>query len=206
MRTITTAALCLLALSPAGTIAATITFDFDSLAVPRFDTTISAAMTALYDSPVATDGARTVRESFIPNDVFIATALQLLGRTDFEIIFEEVPIVGLSFEGHVIDATPDDDFRLTAYHGTEVVLVYTRDDGSEVFESGWLALDQPADRLVVSDGGRVDVGVDNLCVEPVPEASSAALLLLGAAAGLAWCRTRPTPCPATAGRGAPNGD
>ena len=39
-----------------------------------------------------------------------------------------------------------------------------------------------ANRIVVSDTGRKDVGIDDLIVEPVPEPMTAMLMLVGAGA------------------------
>ena len=59
---------------------------------------------------------------------------------------------------------------------------YTRDAGVEIVDSGWLAFNSPVDRLVVSDNGRKDVGIDNLLVQPVPDPATALLLVVGAVA------------------------
>ena len=156
----------------AGVFATKICFDFDSLAVPRGDLVISNYMTQTYGSDVSTDGARTIDDA-APGDVFIATSIQLLGRGDFVIRFEDAPIVGFQLEGHVINATPGDDFSLTAYLGLTQVFQFNRSGGIEVFDSGWNDFSGPVDRLVISDHGRVDVGIDQLCVMPVPEPASA---------------------------------
>jgi hypothetical protein len=169
---------------------APITFDFNSLATPRGDFAIGNYMSDIYGSGVSTDGARTVGERADAADVFIATSLQLLGRGDFEIRFDAVPIIGAQFEGHIIDATVSEDFSLTAFNGATQVFRVERNTGEEVFQSGWLAFAGPADRIVISDSGRRDVGIDDLVVQPVPEPAAGLLLLIGGAA-LVRCRRRP---------------
>jgi hypothetical protein len=169
---------------------APITFDFNSLATPRGDFAISNYMSDVYGSGVSTDGARTVGERTDAADIFIATSLQLLGRGDFEIRFDTVPIIGAQFEGHIIDASSGEDFSFTAFNGTTQVLRVERNTGDEVFQSGWLAFPGPVDRIVISDNGRKDVGVDDLMVQPVPEPAAGLLLLVGGAA-LVHCSRRP---------------
>ena len=156
-----------------------ITFDFDALEVPRGDFFISNHMSSVYGSEVSTDGARTVNDD-AAGDVYIATSIQLLNRGDFEITFEDVPIVGVQFEGHVIEATDGDDFSLTAYLGQAQVFSVVRTDGVEIFDSGWLDFGGPVDRMVISDDGRRDVGIDALTVMPVPEPAGLAWLALAA--------------------------
>lgn len=185
--TIGTVCLCVCTAARAETVA----FDFDSLAAFAWDNAISNYMTAVYGSTVTTDGARATNERNDGRfDRFIATSLQLLNRGDFEILFEDIPIVGAQFEGHVIEATAGDDFSFLAFAGDTLVASFSRNDGSETFDSGWIALSQPVDRIVISDTGRKDVGVDNLVVQPVPEPSTALLALVGAGALLRRRRTR----------------
>jgi hypothetical protein len=159
----------------------TVTFDFDTLSPFRGDAFISGYMSNVYGSPVMTEGARTVADDFIDSDIFIATSIQFLGRGDFEITFGEVPIVGASFEGHVIDATVGDDFRFTAYFDAAEVFSFTRNDGAEVFEAGFFSFPGPANRLVISDTARKDVGIDNLTVQPVPEPRTGVIGLVAVA-------------------------
>lgn len=164
--------------------AQTITFDFNSLENRDRDNPISDYMSAVYGSPVATDGARVTDETSIPGgvtDLFIATSLQLLNRGDFEIDFGGVPIIGLQFTGHVLDPTIGEDFQMHAFNGNAEVHTLVRDSGEETFDSGWIAFSSPVDRLVFSDSGRKDVGVDDLTVQIVPEPVTAALLLAGVA-------------------------
>lgn len=165
--------------------AQTVTFDFDALG--RFDGSrnISTYMTDLYGTSITVDGARAATDANDAADRFIATSLQLLNRGDFEILFDETPIVGLQFEGYVLDATPGDDFTLRAFNDDSLLLmveVVARDNGEEVFQTEWFALPAAANRLVVSDTGRKDVGIDNLVVQPVPEPATVALMLVGAGA------------------------
>lgn len=160
-----------------------VTFDFNSLDIRRGDTVISNYMSDVYGSEVSVDGARTTNETDNDADIFIATSLQLLNRGDFVIEFREVPIVAAQFEGHVIDATGGDDFRLRAFAGDEEVLLFTRNTGEETFITDWIFFPQPIDRLIISDNGRRDVGIDDFSVQPVPEPAT---LLLGlTAVGLA---------------------
>ena len=157
-----------------------IAFDFDSLDVPRGDFVISNYMTSLYGSEVTTAGARTVNDE-AAGDVFIATSIQLLDRGDFEVLFAEVPITGAQFEGHVIDATLGDDFSLKAFMGPTLVFSLVRSEGVEVFDSGWLDFGAAVDRLLISDSGRRDVGIDSLTVMAVPEPVSGLIWLAVAA-------------------------
>jgi hypothetical protein len=157
-----------------------ITFDFDTLQVPRGDFAISDYMSEVYGSAVSTDGARTVHEVSQASDIFIVTSLQLLNRGDFEILFESLPIIGAQFEGHVLDATIAEDFSFTAFNGETQVFRLERNTGlEERFDSGWLAFAGPVDRIVISDTGRRDVGIDDFVVQPVPEPAVGLLLLVG---------------------------
>ncbi|MEK6799451.1 MAG: hypothetical protein AABZ12_10830 [Planctomycetota bacterium] len=161
-------------------------FDFNSLNGLSRDSAISEYMTGVYGSAVTTGGARASNqrgdEPTGNSNFFIATSLQLFSRGDFEILFADVPILGASFEGHVLDPTTGEDFSVTAFQGDTVVFQYTRDAGVEIVDSGWLAFNSPVDRLVVSDNGRKDVGIDNLLVQPVPDPATALLLVVGAVA------------------------
>ena len=176
----------------------TVTFDFNSLGRFDRDRAISEYMTDLYGSPVSTDGARATNErSDDPagaEAMFIATSFQLLQRGDFIILFENVPISGAQFEGHVIDATVGDDFRFRAFNGQEEVLSFSRNDGVEIFDTEWFNFPEPVDRLVFSDSGRKDVGVDDLVVQPVPEPATGLLAFLAVTAMLRRRRRRWTPC------------
>lgn len=152
-------------------------FDFDSLAVPRGDFFITNYLSSLYGSAVATDGARTYNDS-TPGDVFIGSSIQFVGRGEFEISFEEVPILAAQFEGHVIDATPGEDFRIRAFSGQTLVFSLLVDGGPGVFDSGWLNFGGQVDRLLISDSGRKDVGIDDFRVLPVPEPGAHVALTL----------------------------
>ncbi len=142
-------------------------------------------MTAVYGSGVTTNGARATDETSVPGgttDLFIATSLQLLNRGDFEVLFESMPIISARFEGHVLDPTPGEDFNFWAYSGDTEVLHFTRAKGEETFDSGLIDFSQPVDRLVISDNGRKDVGIDDLTVVAVPDPASGLLLLAGVGA------------------------
>jgi hypothetical protein len=184
------AVLCAVAPQAVGStrgVLSTVTFDFDTLAVPRFDFAISNYMTSVYGSSVSTDGARSLFDE--EPDVFIATSIQLLGRGNFEVFFDDVPIVGAEFEGHVINATAGDDFSFSAFFDETLVHSFTRSEGTEVFDSGWLDFGGPVNRLLIADSGIRDVGIDQLVVQPIPEpASGLALLVLAGAIGL--CKRR----------------
>jgi len=174
------------ALSIAGLTASaqTVTFDFNSLENRNRDNPISDYMTAVYGSSVETDGARVTDETSTPGgvtDLFIATSLQLLNRGDFEIVFGDVPIIGAQFEGHVLDPTFGEDFHFRAFNGQAEVFAFSRDEGEETFDSGWLTFPSPVDRLLISDSGRKDVGIDDLTVQAVPEPVTALLMLAGLA-------------------------
>jgi hypothetical protein len=162
-----------------------VTFDFNSLGRFDRDRQISDYMTAVYGSGVTTNGARATDETSIPGgttNMFIATSLQLLNRGDFEVLFESMPIISARFEGHVLDPTLGEDFNFWAYSGNTEVLHFTRDTGEESFDSGLLNFSQPVDRLVISDNGRKDVGIDDLTVVAVPDPASGLLLLAGVGA------------------------
>lgn len=163
----------------------TVSFDFNALG--RFDgpSRIGDYMTDVYGSSVTVETARATTDADDASDRLIATSLQLFNRGDFEILFDEMPIVGLQFEGYVLDATPGDDFTLTAFADDILLLtveVIARDTGEEVFQTEWFALPSPANRLVVTDTGRKDVGIDDLVVELVPEPVTVVLMLVGAGA------------------------
>jgi len=161
-----------------------VTFDFSGLSFFDHDAAVTSYMTDVYGSAISTNG---VVSSNNRSDVgigqqnfFIATSFQFYNRGDFEILFAETPIIGTEFEGHIIDATLGDDFRFWAYSGDEEVFFFSRNDGVEIFDSGWLAFDQPVDRIVISDSGRKDVGMDDLRVQIVPEPATGLLLMGGA--------------------------
>ncbi len=164
-----------------GDVPAQVTFGFDSVEVPRGDFAISNYMTDVYGSAVSTDGARTVNGSGGLTDVFIATSLQLFQRGDFIIDFEETPITGAQFEGHVLDATQAEDFSFRAFAGDTQVFLFTRNTGEETFDSGWLEFPEPVDRVIISDSGRRDVGIDDFTVQPAPDPATGMLLLAGLA-------------------------
>ncbi len=162
-------------------------FDFNSLENRNRDNSISEYMTAIYGSTVETDGARVTDETSIPSgvtDLFIATSLQLLNRGDFEIVFDDVSIIGVQFEGHVLDPTLGEDFNMRAFNGNVEVFAVARNEGEETFDSGWLTFPSPVDRLVFSDSGRKDVGIDDLMVQVAPEPATLGLLLVGIAGGM----------------------
>jgi len=164
-----------------------ITFDFNSLARFDRDRQISEYMTAVYGSGISTNGARATDETANPGgttDMFIATSLQLLDRGDFEILFESVPIISARFEGHVLDPTRGEDFNFWAYSGDTEVAHFIREKGEETFDSGLLSFSEPVDRLVISDSGRKDVGIDDLTVVVVPDPATGVLLLVGTLAAL----------------------
>jgi hypothetical protein len=159
----------------------TVLFDFN--AMDRFDRSaqLTDYMTNVYGSSITVEGGVVSNDrsdiGIGDTNFFMATSFQLLERGDFEIFFDDVPIVGAEFEGHVLDPTVGDDFRFIAFAGDDEVFRYERDDGVEIFDSGWIQFAQPVDRILVSDSGRKDVGVDDLVVQPVPE--PATMLLLG---------------------------
>lgn len=162
-------------------------FDFNSLENRDRDNPVSDYMSAIYGSPIQADGVRVTDETSTPGgvtDLFIATSLQLLNRGDFEISFGSVPIIGAQFEGHVLDPTVGEDFHFRAFNGNAEVFTYSRDEGEEIFDSGWLTFPAPVDRILISDSGRKDVGIDDLTVQVVPEPATAVLMLAGLAAGL----------------------
>ena len=163
-----------------------VTFDFNSLGLFSHDLAISSYMTGVYGSTVTTDGARSSndRTDVVEGErnLFISTSFQLLDRGDFEILFGDIPIQAARFEGHVIDGTLGDDFSFVAYDRLIEVFSFSRDDGVEIFDSGWLHFSTPVDRLVISDSGRRDVGIDDLQVQPVPDPSAGVLALVGLAA------------------------
>ena len=162
-----------------------VTFDFNSLGRSDRALQISEYMTAVYGSGITTDGARVSDETTVlgeTTDMFIATSLQLFNRVDFEVLFESMPIISARFEGHVLDRTLGDDFNFWAYSGNTEVLHFARDTGVETFDSGLLTFSQPVDRLVISDNGRKDVGIDDLTVVAVPDPASGLLLLAGVGA------------------------
>lgn len=167
-----------------------VTFDFNALDARDRASAISDYMTTVYGSTVSVDGARAFAEETDDSDLFIATSFQLFNRGDFEIVFEEVSILGAQFQGHVIDGTLGDDFSFTAFDGDTERFSFSRDDGVTVFDSGWLDFGGPVDRLVITDGGRKDVGIDDLTVAVVPDPATGLLLLAGACVGRAFRRRR----------------
>ena len=167
-----------------------VTFDFNALDARDRSSAISDYMTATYGSTVSVTGARAFADETDASDIFIATSFQLFSRGDFEIVFEEVPILGVQFQGHVIDGTIGDDFSFTAFDGDTERFAFSRDDGVTVFDSGWIDFGGPVDRLVVTDGGRKDVGIDDLTVAVVPDPATGLLLLAGACVGRVLRRRR----------------
>ncbi len=164
-----------------------VTFDFNALDARDRSTAISDYMTTVYGSTVSVSGARAFAQETDSSDIFIATSFQLFNRGDFEILFEDVPILGARFEGHIIDGTIGDDFVFQAFDGQTERLTFSRDDGVGIFDSGWIDFGGPVDRLVVTDSGRRDVGIDDLTVQPVPEPTAGLLALIGTAV---LCRLR----------------
>ena len=182
--------ICLLSASGVQAGGTFVTFDFNALDSRDRSSAISDYMTATYGSTVSVTGARAFAEDTDASDIFIATSFQLFSRGDFEIVFEEVPILGVQFQGHVIDGTIGDDFSFTAFDGDIERLSFSRDDGVTVFDSGWIDFGGPVDRLVVTDGGRKDVGIDDLTVAVVPDPATGLLLLAGACVGRVLRRRR----------------
>lgn len=182
--------ICLLSASGVQAGGTFVTFDFNALDSRDRASAISDYMTAVYGSTISVTGARAFADETDPSDLFIATSFQLFSRGDFEIVFEEVPILGAQFEGHVIDGTVGDDFSFTAFDGDTVRLTFSRNDGVTVFDSGWIDFGGPVDRLVVTDGGRKDVGIDDLTVAVVPDPATGLLLLVGVGAGRVLRRRR----------------
>ena len=182
---------CLFFASGARAGGAFVTFDFNALDARDRSSAISDYMTAVYGSTISVTGARAFEEETNASDIFIATSFQLFNRGDFEIVFEEVSILGAQFQGHVIDGTVGDDFSFTAFDGDTERLSFSRDDGVTVFDSGWLDFGGPVDRLVVTDGGRRDVGIDDLIVEVVPDPATGLMLLAGVCVGRVFRRRRP---------------
>lgn len=156
-------------------------FDFDALPNLRFSSAITDYMSEVYGSPITVEGARTYSEGFGGSDIFIGTSLQLIGRGDFEILFLETPITAARFEGHVLDATIGDDFEFKAFSGIQFVTSIQRNEGVEVFDQDWVYFSQPVDRIIVSDTGRKDVGIDDFAVQVVPEPATFLLLASGVA-------------------------
>jgi hypothetical protein len=160
-----------------------IDFDFSGLGFFDHDAAVGSYMTDVYGSAISTSGVVSSNDrsdvGLGQQNFFIATSFQFYNRGDFEILFEETPIIGAEFEGHIIDATVGDDFRFWAFSGDEEVYHFSRNDGESIFDSGWLAFDQPVDRIVISDSGRKDVGMDDLRVQVVPAPATGLLLLCG---------------------------
>lgn len=160
-----------------------VSFDFSGLGFFDHDAAVSAYMTEVYGSPISTSGALSSNDrsdvGIGQQNFFIATSFQFYSRGDFEILFQETPIVGAEFEAHIIDASFGDDFRFWAYAGDKEVCFFSRNDGVEIFDSGWLAFAQPVDRILISDSGRKDVGLDDLRVQVVPAPPTGLLLLSG---------------------------
>jgi hypothetical protein len=69
------------------------------------------------------------------------------------------------------------------------VFSFTRNTGEENFDSGWLDFSEPVDRIIISDSGRRDVGIDDFVVQPVPDPATGMLLLVGFGAAIARRRT-----------------
>jgi len=159
-----------------------VVFDFNALEHRDRSGPISDYMSAVYGSTVDADGAVAFEEADDASDLFIATSFQLLNRGDFIITFAEVPILGVQFEGRVIDGTIGDDFAFHAFAGDVEVASFSTDQGEGVFDSGWIPFDTPVDRLQFTDSGRKDIGVDDLIVQPVPEPATGLLMLAGFAA------------------------
>jgi len=156
------------------------TFDFSDLPILSRDVGVSDYMSGVYGSSISTSGARASHDrSDDVSDTFISTSLQLFDRGNFEILFDDVPIAGLEFEGHIIDATVGDDFTMLAFFDNNLVYELSRNEGVEIFDTGWVDFLSPVNRLVFSDSGRKDVGVDDFSVISVPEPAASLLLLIG---------------------------
>ena len=117
---------------------------------------------------------------------------------DFEILFVDTPITGISGDtrGFVYDATSGTDFTIRAYDNNYTNYGGTVESpwsGAQVFEQSW---DVPADKteidipditfgsnvslLLFRNEGEHDVAIDNLTVTPIPEPTTIGLLGLGA--------------------------
>ena len=165
----------------------TVFFDFNDLGPFAGPNDISDYMSDIYGSNVDVGGARATNDNTDPSgglgdpvDRMIATSFQLFNRGDFEVLFEDAPIFGVEFEGHVLDPTPGADFRFSAFNGDDLVFELTHNEAEEAFDSGLILFGGPVDRLHFSNSGRHDVGIDDLSVV-VPEPTTALLILAGSA-------------------------
>ncbi|MBI3834971.1 MAG: hypothetical protein HY287_11635 [Planctomycetes bacterium] len=157
-------------------------FDFNDLSVFDGPNAISNYMTSLYGSTVNVQHTRTISDPTAPGignpDKMIATSIQIFDRGDFDILFPDHPITSVQFEGHVLDASPGEDFHFAAFNGDTDVFDLTRSNGEEVFDSGLIIFSQPVDHLHFSDSGRHDVGIDDLRVNAVPEPGTIFLAII----------------------------
>jgi hypothetical protein len=174
---------------------ADITFDFNTLGWFQDDVTISAYMSALYEpgvpSSVTTDGA-------VSAPGWIGTNLFAGLDKDFEISFNDVPIIGAQFIGYVLAPSEGADFTCEWYNGGDLVGALSRDNSFEVFDSGWLDFSGPVDRMRFSNAGVHDIAIDDLTVRradlhvPVPGAVVLGIVGLGVAGAVVFRgRNRP---------------
>ncbi len=176
-----------------------VTFTFgDALVEGDNALTISDYMTAEFGSAVTIANAKVehnIVEEGLPDwtgkagdDNFVWTFGASPNTRAIDIYFNEVSITGMQFDGFVFDSTPPVDFQVRAYadDGSPDPIYsqqWTVSGDGQAILSGWIDFTDPVNHLWFSDGGRYDIGIDNLVVNVVPLPAS--ILLDVFAVGLA---------------------
>jgi len=167
-----------------GNAAATICFKFNELSSGSGQAEIEAYMEGIYGSDITVlntavgDGSGALGpDSYLQNK-------PSNGKQWLTISFNEVPITAVSFdwamEGNLFQAfaayvgDDDDDLEFVEF------LKRHKHDGSSG-NMGMFYFDSPVKVLKFTDTHQGEIQLDNLCVKPIPEPATIALLGLGAA-------------------------
>ena len=205
---------CLLLLAGVATADNCVKFDFEDLYYGQGDSAISAYMTGEAGFDVETDGAKVGWDlGWYGNWGDYLYSSERGGA--FSICFEQ-GITSIDFDGYVFDAQDGasvTDFRMFAYDYDGNLVGYEaydtggewkkywhwgwkwyfdEDDHEAVGPDGAIEFCKDVYKVVFSDDGKHDIGVDNICVTPVPLPAAAWLgfVMLGGLAAVRRIRRR----------------